>query len=59
MDNHSIQQIFLDPLRKNSDDTVEEEPQEEQGKDEISSNFEEEGEVEDDKAHHDLWRPLR
>ena len=47
------------PVEENSDDSVEEEPQEEQEKDEISSIFEEEGEVEDDKAHHDLWCQLR
>ena len=47
------------PVKENSDDSVEEEPQVEQEKDEISSIFEEEGEVEDDKAHHDLWYQLR
>ena len=44
-------------MEENSDDSVEEEPEEEQGKDEISSIFEEEGEAEDDKADHDPWRP--
>ena len=47
------------PVEENSGDSVEKEPQEEQEKDEISSIFEEEGEVEDDKAHHDLWCQLR
>ena len=47
------------PVEENSDDSVEEEPQEEQEKDEISCMFEEEGEVEDDKTHHDLWCQLR
>ena len=46
-------------VEENSDDSVEEEPEEEQGKDEISSIFEEEGEAGDDKADHDPWRPLR
>ena len=47
------------PVEENSDDSVEKEPQEEQEKDEISSIFEEEGEVEDDKPDFDPWRPLR
>ena len=50
---------IVGPVEKNSDDSVEEEPQGEQEKDEISSMFEEEGEVEDHKSHHDPWRPLR
>ena len=41
-------------MEENSDDSVEEEPEEEQEKDEISSIFEE-GEVEDKKADHDPW----
>ena len=47
------------PVEENSDDSVEEEPQEEQEKDEISSIFEEEGEVEEDKANHDSWHAWR
>ena len=47
------------PVEENSDDRVEEEPEEEQEKDELSSIFEEEGEVEDDKPDFDPWRPLR
>ena len=47
------------PVKENSDDSVEEEPEEEQEKDENSSIFQEEGEVEDDKADHDPWRPIR
>ena len=43
------------PVEENSDDSVEEEeePKEEQEKDEISSIFEEEGEVDDDKPNYD------
>ena len=37
----------------------EEEPEEEQEKDQISSIFEEEGEVEEDKPDYDPWCPLR
>ena len=49
------------PVKENSDDNVEEEeePEEEQEKDEISSIFEEKGEVEDEKPDYDLWLPLR
>ena len=51
------------PVEGNSDDSEEEEeeeePEEEQEKDQISSIFEEEGEVEEDKADYDPWRPLR
>ena len=49
------------PVEENRDDSVEEEPEEEQEKEETSGFFEEEeeGEVEDDKADHDLWHPLR
>ena len=49
------------PVEENSDDSIEEEeePEEEQEKDEISSIFEEEGEVENDKPDYDPWRPLR
>ena len=49
------------PVEENSDDSVEEEeePEEEQGKDEVSSIFEEKGEVEDHKPDFDPWRPLR
>ena len=47
------------PVEENSDDSIEEEPEEEQEKDEISSIFEGEGEVEDDKPDYDPWRPLR
>ena len=46
-------------VEENSDCSVEEEPEEEQGKGEISSIFEEEGEAEDDNADHDPWLPLR
>ena len=46
------------PMEENSDDSVEEEPEEEQEKDKISGIFKEEGEVEDNEADHDLWRPL-
>ena len=46
-------------MEENSDDSEEEEPEEEQEKDQISSIFEEEGEVEEDKSDYDLWRPLR
>ena len=50
-------------MEGNSDDSEEEEeeeePEEEQEKDQISSIFEEEGEVEEDKADYDPWRPLR
>ena len=41
------------PVEENSDERVEEEPEEEQEKDELSSIFEEEGEVEDDKPECD------
>ena len=47
------------PVEENSDDSLEEESEEEQEKDEISSIFEEEGEVEEDKANHDSWHALR
>ena len=51
------------PVKGNSDDSEEEEeeeePEEEQEKDQISSIFEEEGEVEEDKPDYDPWRPLR
>ena len=51
------------PVEGNSDDSEEEgeeeEPEEEQEKDQISSIFEEEGEVEEDKPDYDPWRPLR
>ena len=49
------------PVEENSDDSVEdeEEPEEEQEKDEISSIFEEKGEVENDKPDYDPWHPLR
>ena len=50
------------PVEGNSDDSEEgeeeEEPEEEQGKEQISSIFEEEGEVEEDKPDYDPWRPL-
>ena len=48
-------------MEENSDDNVEEEeePEQEKEKDEISSNFQEEGEVEEDKPDYDPWRPLR
>ena len=56
-----VQQIFFGPVKENSDDSVEEEeePEEEQEKYEISSIFEEKGEVEDDKPDYDPWLPLR
>ena len=41
------------PVEENSDDSIEEEPEEEQEKDEISSIFEEEGEVEDGQPDYD------
>ena len=46
---------------ENSDDSVEEEeePEEEQEKVNITSIFEEKGEVEDDKPDYCPWRPLR
>ena len=53
------------PVEGNSDgseeeeEEEEEEPEEEQEKDQISSIFEEEGEVEEDKPDYDPWRPLR
>ena len=52
--------IFV-PVEENSDDSVgeEEKPEEEWEKDEISSIFEEDGEVEEDKPDYDPWRPLR
>ena len=52
-----VQQIFFGPVKENSDDSVEEEeePEEEQEKYEISSIFEEKGEVEDDKPDYDPW----
>ena len=48
------------PAEENSDDSVEEEeePEEEQEENDISSIFEEQGEVEDDNDY-DPWRPLR
>ena len=58
MDDHSTD--IFEPVGENStsDNSVEEEPQEKQEKDEISSIFEEEGEVEDDKADYDPWCPV-
>ena len=51
------------PVEGNSDDSKEEEEEqeheEEQEKDQISSIFEEEGEVDEDKPDYDPWRPLR
>ena len=59
MDDHSTD-IFGPVEEKNTgDDGVQEEPEEEQEKDKISSIFKEEGEVEDDKADYDPWRLLR
>ena len=48
------------PVEEN-DDSVEEEEEaeEEKEKDQISSIFEEKGEVEEDKPDYDPWRPLR
>ena len=50
-------------MERNSNDSVEEEeeeePEEEQEKDDISSIFEEKGEVQNDKPDYDPWRPLR